>query len=285
MFGSSYRVATVMGIPIKIHISLILLLGYFALRSGLRGGPMAILYVLLLEVLLFTSIALHELGHSFVAIRKGCRVREITLMFIGGAAQMERIPSRPWDEFLMAIAGPLVSLILGTAGFFGGQWATEAGFRFLGSVVLAAGFVNFFLAGFNLLPSFPMDGGRVLRALLSRRMGRLNATRVASRVGRIMAVAFGLIGFLSTPQNWVLIVIAFFVYSAAGNEYRLVEMEERERARGFAAWSSWEEDRSGGNDADPGVVISPPPYRSEPPVRTTLRPDDEPKDPFDPFRR
>jgi Zn-dependent protease len=286
VFGSSYKIATVWGIPIKLHVSLLFLLGYFALRYGMRGGPMAIGYILLLETLIFASIALHELGHSFVAIRKGCRVREITLMFIGGAAQMERIPPRPWDEFQMAIAGPLVSLTLGAAGYFGGQRIFMLGLPFLGSAVMTAGLVNFFLAGFNLLPSFPMDGGRILRALLSRRMGRLRATRAAARTGRTLAVIFGVLGFLANPPNWVLVVIAFFVFSAAGNEYRMVEMEERLREQGYDAWGDAPSDDGlpDHDDDTDRVRISPPPYREGPPREADIEPAGD-DDPFGLFRR
>jgi Zn-dependent protease len=255
-----------------------------------------LLAVLLLGAILFLSIALHELGHSFVAIRKGCRVREITLTFIGGAAQMEDIPRRPMDEFLMAIAGPAVSVVLGCAGLFGARSLSLHGhpvFRDLSEVVAT---INFMLAGFNLVPAFPMDGGRVLRALLSPRMGRLKATRVASRLGRAIAVLFVVAGALAVvvkpvarllgfsvppiPNLFLIVVIGFFIYSAAGKEYQLVQIQENLEREGFKAWPpppnppplpDEPEPRSG----DDQVSISPPPYRKGPDSKAPIRPEDQ----------
>ena len=247
MFKTSYQVATVWGIPIKLHISLLIVLFIFIRYFGWVMG-------ILLEVGLATSIVLHELGHSLVAIQKGCRVREITLMCIGGAAQMEKIPTKPWDECLMAAAGPLVSLVLGLALLFSTRFLP---LDFLGNNVLLClqilGIVNLWLVAFNMLPSFPMDGGRILRAALTPRFGRLKATFIAARLGKIMAVLFGIYGFLQT--NWLLVAVAFFVFIAAGNEYKMVEMQERMNAQG--AWSLF------GHPAGPvddRVNISPPPY-------------------------
>ncbi|MCK5529313.1 MAG: M50 family metallopeptidase, partial [Kiritimatiellae bacterium] len=114
MFGSSYKVATILGIPIKLHISVLLMVFIMVHQFGLLSG-------VLIELGLIISIILHELGHSVIAILKGCRVREITLMLIGGVAKMERIPEKPFDEFMMALAGPAVSLVLGVAGVFFGH--------------------------------------------------------------------------------------------------------------------------------------------------------------------
>jgi Zn-dependent protease len=293
MFNASYRIARVWGIPIKIHISLIALLAILAFAAQQSGGAMAIVGVLLLEVLVFTSIALHELGHSFVAIRKGCRVREITLLFIGGAAQMEEIPRKPLDEFEMAVAGPAVSLLL-CVGFWEvgrfipleqSYWPFPlwARLQILCNFVQFVGVINLSLALFNLLPCFPMDGGRVFRAALSAKLGRLRATYIAARVGRALAIVF--VVFAIYPRtNWVLLVIAFFIITAAGNEYRMVKMQEEARQRGgFNLWPPvYDEppplphDDSGGNQ----VIISPPPYEKGPTRKTAIHSTDE----DDPFR-
>ena len=275
MFGSSYRIATVWGIPIKIHISLVILLALMTLRQGMIGGVGAMLDRVLLAVGLFTSIALHELGHSFVALRKGCRVQEITLMFMGGAAQMERIPGRPRDEALMALAGPAVSIALGLIGFFGGLQLIVWGMTYIGQIVHILGWINLFLAGFNLLPAFPMDGGRVMRAALTRRMGRLKATYIASRLGKVFAVLFGLYGFLATPTHWILVAIAFFIYAAAGNEYRFVQMQEAAK-RGWGGFRSpfFGPPPPSSLDNDE-VSVSPPPYARGPQTHASLHPDDE----------
>lgn len=281
MFNSSFRVAKVWGIPIKLHVSLIvvlLMLGVQTARAG--NGPGMVLQGFATYALVLLSIALHELGHSFVAIRKGCRVREITLLFIGGVAQMEQIPQRPRDEFQMAIAGPAVSLALGGLFLTVGSViaATNGGWiRNIGEILFVVGIINCILAGFNLLPAFPMDGGRVLRALLTSKLGRLRATFVAARLGKITAFLFGFIGWFglrgfSRPRNWILIVIAFFIYSAAGNEYRVERVKEarRRQAQG-GGWSPFDGAWGPPPDPEDEVVVSPPPYDHGPDQRTEVR--------------
>jgi Zn-dependent protease len=279
MFGSSYRICTVWGIPIRIHISLIVLFAIIAISSGMSGGVRELALLVGLEVGIFVSIALHELGHSFVALRTGCRVRDITLMFIGGAAQMDRISARPLHEFLMAIAGPLVSVVLGFACWYGGGELEIASnlwplpfTRHYGihcNVVQFLGVVNFALAAFNMLPAFPMDGGRVVRALLTRRMGRVKATLIAVRIGKYMALAFAVRGLMTLPGGWILVFMAFFLYSIAKKEYFQVVMEEQRRRGGVGEWPPF----SGGNaDPDDRVLISPPPYERGPAQESEIRP-------------
>ena len=236
------------------------------------------------------SIVLHELGHSAVAIRKGCRVREITLLFMGGAAVMERIPSKPLDEFLMAIAGPLVSLALGILGITAGLMLpkTTSGFSSR-DLLLYLGQLNISLLLFNLLPAFPLDGGRVFRAVLTPKFGRLRATRVAARLGQFMAVLFGILGFvvlqfLHEPTGLITVVIAFFIFTAAGNEYRMVKMQEEAKQRGgFNLWPPIYDEPPPLPDDDTGrnqVIISPPPYEKGPTRKTDIHSTDE----DDPFR-
>ena len=235
MIKRSYLIARVMGIPVRVHITLIILLIILTFSSGVFG--------LLYAVALFASVALHELGHSWVAIRKGCRVHEIMLLPIGGVAKMNNLPSRPGDEFLIAAAGPLTSFIL--AVFFG--WLGQFAFFFI-----SLRNVNLMLCLFNLLPSFPMDGGRIFRAFMTPRLGRLKATALAARIGRIMAVAFAVFGLFQ--GNFFLIVIAIFIYQAAGAEYRAIYLQQMSQ-EWFTA----------GQTAD--VEVSPPPYaRKAPPV-------------------
>lgn len=273
MFGASYKIATVWGIPIKIHVSLLLMVLFFVRRFGLTNG-------ILLEFCVMTSIVLHELGHSFVAIKKGCRVRQITLMFLGGAAQMEQIPRRPRDEFLMAIAGPSVSLAVGLVCTFGGRYLPlplvydylEQAYYPLNFVQLI-GILNLGLLIFNLLPSFPMDGGRVVRAALTPRLGRLRATFIAARLGQIMAILFAVHGFLS--GQWILVFIAFFVYTTARNEYRMVQMEEAMKqggGGGFRIWPSFA-GPGAGSDHDEQATVSPPPYRRGPDSKINIHHD------------
>jgi len=274
MLKSSYKVATVWGIPIRVHISLLILLGWIVLSQG--ANLVQTLFFLVFAVLFFTSIALHELGHSFVAIRKGCRVREITLMFMGGVAKMERIPSKPADEFLMAIAGPAVSMLIGAGSLLVGLRLSSIGWGAVGGLLKLLGTVNLFLACFNLIPAFPMDGGRVLRALLTKKMGRVKATFIASRIGRFVAVLFGLVGLFGLPgvpgfeqRNLILVAIAFFIYISAGREYTMVRMQAAANQAGMGSWFGVAEDVP--PDDDDVVTISPPPYEKGPESRTELK--------------
>ncbi len=282
----SYRIGTIWGIPLKIHISLFFLIGYIALQTfriglqtyGFGFAIVALSGATLLLACLFASIGLHELGHSFVAMRKGCKVREITLMIAGGAAVMENIPKRPKDEFAMAIAGPTVSATLAiTFGILASWFPLDAeNFRaWIGLFLQVIAWGNALLMLFNLLPAFPMDGGRIVRALLTPRFGRLRATRIAMLLGRGFAIAFGLLGILHLTQRirwltphtaFILIIIAGFIYIMGNREYRQVQIETLMQQRGFSP-------RHGptGTEAfheippdDETVVISPPPYRRGP---------------------
>ncbi len=285
MIKSEYKIGKVWGIPIKIHISMLLFLAYLALteafgdnNGGFIKSLMTIISVLIGGVLIFTSIALHELGHSYVAIRKGCRVYEITLMFMGGAAKMDKMPSHPRDEFLMAMAGPAVSLLLGIIGLgIGIPLFISKIAPYLSIIFVSVGAINMVLAVFNLVPAFPMDGGRVFRALLTPRYGRTKATFIASRLGRAIAIAFFIIGIVGlknfapfgiqmfSPGNPVLIIIAIFIFINADREYRMVQYEELMKQRSTGnnnnnnIWSS-----IFGNMHPPTQPPPPPPPREEP---------------------
>jgi stage IV sporulation protein FB len=194
-------------------------------------------------------------------------------MFIGGAAQMDRIPTKPLAEFLMAIAGPAVSLVLGVLCLWGGRFVSFPAFLLDFNIIEWVGVVNLGLLFFNLLPAFPMDGGRVLRSALTPKMGRLKATLIAARLGKAMAVLFGVYGFLT--HQWMLVVIAFFVFISAGNEYHFVQMQEAARRSAFGGWPSFDTGRRSSADADDKVVISPPPYEDGPDQETEIRPADD----------
>ncbi len=296
MLKMEYRIGRVWGIPIKVHISLLILLIYVA--SKINGSSNANILLSLamatfLMTLLFSSIALHELGHSFVAIRKGCRVHEITLMFIGGAAKMDKMPSRPKDEFLMAIAGPIVSICLGVLGISIGSAMTLSTLRplyLLGEILEFVGKANLALAVFNLVPAFPMDGGRVFRALMTPRHGRLKATYFASRIGRILAVAFFIIGMFGiggspyfSSGNPSLILISIFIFITADKEYRMVQFEELMKQRGFgSAWPGMQPPPPPQEMRvdDETVLISPPPYAKGPAEKSELHHTEESDNPI-----
>lgn len=229
--NTSFNLLKAWGIPIKIHVSLLALLAIVGLLAWQIGGIEQVLFNGALLVIVFGSIALHELAHALVAIRKGCRVREITLMFVGGAAQMDELPRKPADEIGIALAGPAFSLLLATAAWFGGgllDWPLLPavwGERPINLIQLT-GQINLTLALFNLLPAFPMDGGRVMRALISRKIGFLPATFVASRLGRVAAIVMAVVAV--KMQLWSLIIIAVFLFRAAGREFDFVQRQEQD---------------------------------------------------------
>ncbi|NCC52276.1 MAG: hypothetical protein EOM20_13810 [Spartobacteria bacterium] len=256
--SSSTHIGTVYGIPIKVHITLWIVLPIIAFSLMPGAGFLGLAWGLLFATGLFTSVALHELGHSFVSVNKGCPVREILLLPIGGMAKLDRLPSKPRDELQIAIAGPAVSIALSIFCAFMAVPFERAGMFFTSKLLASLGMMNLYLALFNLLPSYPMDGGRVFRALLEPRYGRLEATRRAVKLGRIMALGFGVYGLFT--GNFSLVIIAIFIYLAAGAEYRVIAMQEKMKTQGFNTPFSappprqeiWSDDRE--------FVVSPPPY-------------------------
>ena len=226
--ANSYSIGRLFGIPIRVHVTLLIFLPLFAFSFMPVDGPRGLFYGALGAVGLFASVALHEIGHSLVARAKGSRILEILLLPIGGMARLNALPRRPIDEIQTALAGPAVSLALGIAGLFGAP--TVFPFNPLLAVVIhELGRINFMLVLFNLIPSFPMDGGRVFRAALVPRMGRLPATQLAAKVGRGFAWLFGawvLLPLLKNGHvNFSLLLIAYFIHQAAGAEARVAEME------------------------------------------------------------
>ncbi|MBZ5525512.1 MAG: site-2 protease family protein [Acidobacteriia bacterium] len=176
----------------------------------------------------FVCVVLHEFGHSLTARRYGIGTRNIILLPIGGVSRLERVPEKPSEEFIVAVMGPVVSIgiscvifvLLALTGSLGGikQMLSWNSSSFLQRLMV----VNFTLAVFNLLPAFPMDGGRILRSLLAIRLGRLKATRIAAFAGKVMALIFGAVGVLSNP---FLLIIAIFVWMGAAQEASAEEMK------------------------------------------------------------
>ena len=236
----SLTLGTVRGIKIRIHITFLLIFTWAAYNWGtmLRRGwswSGAVFGVILICVV-FLCIVLHELAHSLVARRYGVRVSEIELSPIGGVAKMERMPERPYQEMTMALAGPAVNLVIAVLLGWLVLWLIRSGFiRSPGhllyvmsrpswqSFVLNLFFTNLLLALFNLLPAFPMDGGRVLRSALAWSVGQHVATRWATRVGRAAAVLLAIVGLL--VGNWALVLIALVVFAGAQQEQHLTELQ------------------------------------------------------------
>ena len=214
----SYKLFEAFGIPIRVHGSLIAFLLLFSFLSGMgAGGVAGVLLYLAFYVLAFSFVLLHELGHSLTALALGIPVRQITLYPIGGIAGIEHLPKNPRIELLVTIAGPAVNISL--AGIFGILYAFWPG-AFLFQLLV----INLILGVFNLLPGFPMDGGRILRALLAYRMPYLKATEIAVRVGRTTAIAMGIFGLVTF--HFLLVLVALFIYQAAGGELLRLRMEE-----------------------------------------------------------
>jgi Zn-dependent protease len=243
MNGNSILLGRVSGIPIRAHILLLIALPLFMTWFATPNPLMRLVGA----IGLFTSVALHELGHSIVAQRKGSHIQEIVLYPFGGAARMSNIPSRPADEILVALAGPAVSLVLGLAGIFIGfniYMSRPEGAPY--PLTLQLGAVNIVLFVFNLFPVFPMDGGRVLRAVLAMRKPRVEATRIAATVGKYFCLFFVVYGLLKL--NLLLAFIGGYIYVAGQAEYRQVRMQHQ--AGHF----------SGFRENSLEVEVSPPPY-------------------------
>ncbi len=240
----SFRIGKIFGIPIEIHITFILIIPILTWIIGTQANEVLNLlnfpylspfdssllttsfypYLLgfLISMGLFLGVFVHELAHSIIALRNGVKIKSITLLLFGGVATIDEENVLPEVELPMAFIGPFVSLLFGIFCFFCAFLAkqfilsppAEGFFVFLFGYL---GLLNLMLCGFNLIPAFPMDGGRVLRAYLARRMPLYKATKIASDIGRVFAIIFGLISIFTF--NPILLIIAFFIYMGANEEY------------------------------------------------------------------
>ncbi len=216
-FGSFF------GIPVRIHFTFPLILLAFGLEAGIRGGWSDGARAVALVLAVFVCVVLHELGHSLQARRYGIQVRDIVLLPIGGIARAERIPENPKQEIVVAISGPLVNFALAavfTIVLVARQTPLDYENDFLFSLLA----INIALGTFNLIPAFPMDGGRILRGVLATRMDYLRATRHAKNVGQIIAILFVLVGFMDS-HFIMLPLIAVFVFFGAISEEKMVRMK------------------------------------------------------------
>ena len=272
MIRSRYRICELFGIPIFIDISLAFLLLFFTTGAGSLFVGLASAFMLLL------SITMHELGHSLTARLFGYETNDITLSLLGGCASLISLPRKAYQEFLTAIAGPAVSFALSAVGAliisfvavqggfddavalvfgtvfrsfgikvgWGGDIAYEAGSEWLIEAAFFMASMNAMLGVFNLLPGFPLDGGRVFRSAMRSVMTRTQATRIAMIVGRVVAIGIGLVGLcrISSGQSWgfVTLLIAWMIWKEGYREYQLALVESSWRYEDFRA------------------KVSPPPY-------------------------
>jgi Zn-dependent protease/CBS domain-containing protein len=211
-----FRVA---GSEIRIHLTFLLLLAWFGVSGYQLAGWAGSIGSVLFIIAVFACVVLHELGHVLMARRFGITTPDITLLPIGGMARLSRIPEKPSEELAIAVAGPLVNVVIaGVLLLFGADLTlgpndiTGYGHGFISQLAVT----NLYLFAFNLIPAFPMDGGRVLRALLALRLGRVRATRVAARIGQGIALIFAVLGLLW--GNMLLVLVAGFVFLAAAGE-------------------------------------------------------------------
>jgi len=228
----SIRIGSIAGIRLEIHVTFLLFVGFIAIQGGLLSGePRNALNQVALLLSIFACVLLHELGHATAARRYGIRTREIVLLPIGGVARLERMPDKPQQEIVVALAGPAVNVVLATVlGLVLGRQGIFSG---IGDKILPNLFwVNVVMLAFNLIPAFPMDGGRVLRALLAMRLPYVRATRWAAGIGQGFALLFGVIGYRYF-HNPMLMFVALFVFLAAGEERALVQA--RASMSGFPA--------------------------------------------------
>jgi len=234
MGRGAVRIGRIAGIPIRIHVSFLIVLPFLAwafatvyrraagaagIAADRLGGP-PLVWGLVVALALFLSVLVHELAHSVYALRSGGRVRDITLLMIGGVSQISVPPRTSSGEAVMALVGPLTSLVLGGLFYLLYHLVGGTGLLPLKFVLFQLAYLNLILGLFNLIPAFPMDGGRILRGVLASRFGFFAATRVAAGLGKVFAVLFAIYGFLSA--NLLLMVVAFFVYLGADAESRNV---------------------------------------------------------------
>ncbi len=215
------------GVAVRVHLTFFLLLLWIGLAHFAVGGAEMAVRGLVFIIAIFGCVVLHEFGHILTARRYGIETRDVILLPIGGLARMEGMPRLPMQELKVALAGPAVNVVLAALFLLvAGGWPSS-GMAVLGTpdapILQRLALANLFLAVFNLVPAFPMDGGRVLRALLAIRMERWQATQIAARVGQATAIGFGLLGLL--VGNPLLIFIAFFVFVGAQSEANMSRME------------------------------------------------------------
>lgn len=217
----SLSLGRIAGIQVFVHWTFLILIGYIVYSNLKQGmGTVDILWSVLFILTLFACVTLHELGHALAARRYHIKTANITLLPIGGVAQLESMPEKPKEELVVALAGPLVNVVIAgllfpvlslSGGLNDLDVARFSHHNFLPSLMV----VNIWLAVFNMIPAFPMDGGRVLRALLSFKFERHVATRIAASIGQLLAIGFVLVGFFSNP---FLIFIGVFIFLGAQGE-------------------------------------------------------------------
>ena len=226
--GWSWRLGRIAGIDVFMHFTFLLLVAWIGFSHYMAHGDVREALVGVAFILaLFGIIVLHELGHALAARRYGIETRDITLLPIGGVARLERMPDKTWQELVVAVAGPLVNVVIALAIYVGLRYGPgdltgiERSARVGSSFLSQMFWINVMLVVFNLVPAFPMDGGRVLRALLAMRLDYVRATQIAASIGQAVAILFAALGLMGNPM---LLFIALFVWLGASQEASMVQM-------------------------------------------------------------
>lgn len=232
----SFSVGSLLGSELRVHATFLLLLAWIGTVAWMADGPAAALVNIIFVLSLFACVVAHEFGHALMARKFGIKTPDITLLPIGGMARLERIPEKPSQEIAVALAGPAVNVVIWVILTI--VFRVETSMDSLVSIDdMGQGFferlavVNLFLVVFNMIPAFPMDGGRVFRALLAMSLGRVRATQIAAFAGQSVAFLFGYFGL--TTGNPLLLLIAVFVFLAAASESSSVMMHDL--AKGYLA--------------------------------------------------
>ena len=224
----SWKIAEVAGIPVRVHVTFVLFLVWLFWVSAAHGGGLSQAAQSVGFILTaFACVVLHEFGHALTGRRFGVVTRDIILLPIGGVARLDRIPRHPREEVAIALAGPAVNVVIAALlllymRFSAGIYDFSDPSLYERSFVVQLFTFNVVVTAFNLVPAFPMDGGRVFRALLAMRLDYVKATRIAAHVGQVIALLFGVLGLFGNPM---LIFIALFVFLAAGRESAFVTLE------------------------------------------------------------
>jgi Zn-dependent protease/CBS domain-containing protein len=223
----SFHLARIAGIDVKIHATFLLLLVWMGFLFHRQGGAAAAIDGVFFVLLIFLCVVLHEFGHALAARRYGIKTHDITLLPIGGLARLERMPDKPGEEIMVALAGPAVNVVIAAIlwvviGLTGGLPDPELIQHTHIPFLIRLFTVNVWLVLFNMIPAFPMDGGRVLRAVLAMRMNHARATQIAAGVGQGIAFIFFIVGLFS---NLMLVLIAVFIYFGASSEAAFAQMK------------------------------------------------------------
>jgi stage IV sporulation protein FB len=230
----SFPIGRLFGSEIRMHVTFLLLLAWIAIAHYQQGGAPAAVEGVLFILAIFAWVVAHEFAHAGAARRYGIRTPDITLLLIGGLARLERMPEKSGQEIVVALAGPAVNVVIAIAliAIMNARFDMEALQRLdnprLDFMIRLAS-VNIFLVLFNLIPAFPMDGGRVLRAVLAIWYPRTQATNIAARIGQALAFVFGFLGLMGNPM---LLFIAIFVFLAATAEAHSVGLQDVSRSLG-----------------------------------------------------